>query len=318
MKKDYSIRLMNEAGSGDGGGGAGVTDSSPASVSPSDSGGTALGGGASVSAASSEPAQPSVSIPENWKDALPEDLRGDPSLGPINNLEALAKSYIHSQKMIGRGKMSVPDEHATEDDWNQVYRQLGLPEKFEDYQFEEPEEHQFEDGFLTKLKEVGFKNGILPKQMKGLVDWYNDANNQALKNMEEQQRVQQQESMQKLKQEWGQAFDQRLRMAQAAIKATNMSEEVNDWLNATGLGDDPMMLKLIGAFGQMLKEDGLVGEFGDQVKSPKELESRVEELQQSKAYMDAAHPNHKKVIKELQVLFQEMHPTKSQSQGLLT
>jgi hypothetical protein len=139
-----------------------------------------------------------------------------------------------------------------------------------------------------------------------------------LKSHEGQLQAARSEALQKLKSEWGQAFDQRVNLAKAAIRATEGSEEVFDWLNESGLGDDPRMIKLLSAMGQMLKEDNLVGDFGEQVAGPKEIQSRIEELQQSPAYMDRGHVNHGKVIKELEGLFQQMHPKKVQQQGLLT
>src|SRR5687767_2069903 len=58
------------------------------------------------------PAPIKIEIPKNWKEALPEDLRNDPNMGPILDLESLTKSFIHSQKMIGRDKIPVPDKFA--------------------------------------------------------------------------------------------------------------------------------------------------------------------------------------------------------------
>jgi hypothetical protein len=310
-------RRQDEAGDagGDGGG-------APAPAPAGDAGGTTLGGAAAPAvlegAAPAAPAASTVTIPDNWKEALSEEFRNDPSMGAINNLESLAKSYIHSQKMIGKGKMSVPDQHASDSDWRQVFTQLGLPEKLDDYSFEVPETAQFEDGFVTELKKTAHELGILPRQMDGFVKWYSDANNEAIKTHEAQTKVQQQENMNALKQEWGQAFDQNINLAKSALKAADLGDQVYDWLNASGMGDDPNMIKILSTLGQMLKEDNLIGDFGETVAAPKELQSRVQELQQSPAYMDRSHPNHKAVLKEMEGIYQQLHPQKKDNLSQLT
>jgi hypothetical protein len=38
---------------------------------------------------------------QNWRDTLPEELKNDPTLQNLNDVESLAKTVIHQQKMIG-------------------------------------------------------------------------------------------------------------------------------------------------------------------------------------------------------------------------
>ena len=50
-------------------------------------------------------------------------------------MEDLLKSYKHAQKLVGADKIPVPNKHATEEDWNEVFKRLGAPDKPEDYKY---------------------------------------------------------------------------------------------------------------------------------------------------------------------------------------
>ena len=52
----------------------------------------------------------------DWKASLSDDLKADKSLENIKDIESLAKSYVHAQKMVGGDKIPVPNKFATEDD----------------------------------------------------------------------------------------------------------------------------------------------------------------------------------------------------------
>ena len=63
----------------------------------------------------------------NFKDLIPENFREEKSLENFNNMEDFVKSYLHAQKLVGADKIPVPNKHATEEDWNEVFKRLGAP-----------------------------------------------------------------------------------------------------------------------------------------------------------------------------------------------
>jgi hypothetical protein len=65
---------------------------------------------------------------ENWRDGLPEGIRGEHCLDNIKNISALANSYVHAQKAIGANKVALPNENSTEEDWTAFYKACGRPE----------------------------------------------------------------------------------------------------------------------------------------------------------------------------------------------
>ena len=53
----------------------------------------------------------------DWRDSIPEEIRGHSSLEHINDIGALAKSYVHAQQMVGADKVALPGKSATADEW---------------------------------------------------------------------------------------------------------------------------------------------------------------------------------------------------------
>lgn len=100
---------------------------------------------------------------ENWKDSLPEELRNEPCLDNVKNFATLTKSYVNSQKMIGKNKIAIPGENATEEERNAFYSALGRPATANDYKHDNvklPEGIELDENAVSKFKEFAFKNGI--------------------------------------------------------------------------------------------------------------------------------------------------------------
>ena len=84
----------------------------------------------------------------DWKASLAEEIRADKSLAPIKDINSLAKSYIHAQKLVGVEKIPLPNKHATEEDWNVVYDKLGRPKSPEEYKYNISKDANIDEGAL--------------------------------------------------------------------------------------------------------------------------------------------------------------------------
>ena len=58
----------------------------------------------------------------NFKDLIPEGFKEEKALDNFNNMEDFVKSYLHAQKLVGADKIPVPNKHATDEDWNEVFK----------------------------------------------------------------------------------------------------------------------------------------------------------------------------------------------------
>jgi hypothetical protein len=254
-----------------------------------------------------------VTFPENWKHGLDASLRDDPSLGPVNDIPTLVKNYINAQKMIGKNKITVPDQHATDADWRNVFHKLGMPGKIEEYQFDVPKNASFDDGFLTEFKKVAYESNILPNQVQKLLGWYNDANNKALQGFDQKIQNQKQVALQELKQQWGEAYQQKVAMAHEAIKLSGLGDQIFSWLDQSMMGDDPNMIKLLAALGEKFKEDGLVGDGAPNTVTKSSLEGQLSEIMVNfeHPYYNKRHPNHEAAVRQVDQIHQLMHGSQS-------
>ena len=52
----------------------------------------------------------------DWRASLSDDIRNDPSLASIQDVNGLAKSFIHGQRMVGADKVVIPKDDASPDE----------------------------------------------------------------------------------------------------------------------------------------------------------------------------------------------------------
>ena len=106
------------------------------------------------------------SVAEDWRSGIPEEIRGHKSLEHIQDVGALAKSYVNAQSMIGADKIAIPGKHATDEDWGEVYRRLGRPDSPEGYELtnELPEGAEASDDLLSWFKGAAHDAGLTPQQ----------------------------------------------------------------------------------------------------------------------------------------------------------
>lgn len=281
-------------------------------------GGTADNAAGAASSADSSAANASDSVSSgkvfDWteiKQALPDDLRSDSSLSTINSIEGLVKGYVHSQKAMGN-KVSIPDKHATEEDWQQFARKLGVPEKAEEYDFKRPDGVEVEEEFVKGLREVGHKAGILPHQMEKVFGQYVDWVGKFSKEQETSMQAQHEQDVAALKQEWGEAFDDKKKAANVAFKELLPDEGLRERLIKDGLASHPAVVRILANAAKMFSEDTFVGHAEGKLGglTPKEALEKAQQIQgdDQHPYRIPGHPNHKAAQEEVANLYKIAYP----------
>lgn len=250
-------------------------------------------------------------LPQNWHSLLPDDLKGEKSLELIRDLPSLAKSYVHAQKNFGADKIAIPDKFATEEDWQKVYQRLGLPKDLKEYSIEPSKEMGFEGQDLEDLKAAAHKMGIMPKQLQGVLNWYEGYAKKAIQSTEAELANETKVQTEELKKEWGQAYDKKVAEAQFVIK-TLKDDNLAKFLEDTGMGNHPQMIKVFQKLGEMMGEAKISGQkesvssFGS-VKSPAEAKIAYGKIisDSQHPYNQAKHPNHDAAVIEVQELFKQ-------------
>jgi len=291
-KKEFLRSALGEGGSDGAGSSAGESNS-----------------GNQPSGDSGAPAPQGVVIPDNWKDALSEDFRNDKNMEHIKSVEDMAKSYINAQKHFGKDKIVVPGEYATEEDWNNIYNKLGRPETADGYEVALSEGSKLSEDALGSLKAKAHELGILPSQLKGLVSFQEEMAISSEKSIMESIENKQNEAINTLKTEWGAEYDKRLSAAANMVKEFG-GEELQKYLNETGYGNDPMLVKTFYKIAQGMGEGRFEGdsEANGSGYTPDAAQRKILELQSHEAFGDKNHPMHEQIMKDRSALFPLAYP----------
>lgn len=275
--------------------------------------GNMLGGGAQQP--KTVVANPTVNGSEgsekSWRDTLPEDLRNDPGLSTVSDVGALAKMYVNSQKLIGKDKVVIPDQHATDDDWNAFYKKVGLPESPDKYDVKGPQNAKWvEAEAIAELKPLAHKLGIMPKQLEGILEWYEGRADKQMGSLTEQEKLASKQHVENLKKEFGNAFETKLSYATRVLEEHNVPG-IEDLMADPKFGNNPVLTKLLVNLGEKLyKEadlkDGGGGKFA---LSPSEAQEKFSSILMNNdhPYHNADHPGHESAVKEMEQLSQAIH-----------
>ena len=245
----------------------------------------------------------------DWKASLSDEMRAEKSLENIKDIESLAKSFVHAQKLVGADKIPVPNKYATEDDWNAVYKKLGRPEKPDGYKFDVGEDKTIEAEALNTFAEHSHKLGLLPTQAQGMVKFYQDMIAQQRQNADAVAEAARNDGATALKQEWGQAYPQKVESAKALVQTYFpkgiMSLNLED---GTKIGDHPEVIKAFATIAGKMGEDKIETASGPTYLTPKEIDKEIGNLTQpGSAYFDKNHPNHNAVVQEVLELRQKKY-----------
>ena len=242
-----------------------------------------------------------AAVETNFKDLIPESFKEDKSLNNFNNMEDLLKSYKHAQSLVGADKIPVPNKHATEEDWNEVFKRLGAPEKPEDYKYDFKDQ-EMDSQQVSEFNKTAHKLGLLPKQAEGLIKYYNELNGNIAETQEEQAAQSQLATETELKKEFGPQFSKRLDQAKKlAVNSLGSDFLENTFLkDGSRLGDNLNVIKAFSQLADKLSEDEIIKGDGSEYMTAKDLEKEINELtQEGSAYWSKTHPNHNKAVQEV-------------------
>lgn len=236
---------------------------------------------------------------EKWYAGIDESLHS--SIESFEDVGALAKSYAETKKMVG-DSIRVPGEDAgeeaikafnqkimdkapglmlkpnlTEDgDNSEYYKMLGRPDDQKDYAAEAPDGTKMSDESLTAIKEASHKAGLSSAQYKQIVEaLYADEAKGA-----ETKQTSLDNSIDDLKKEWGNAYDDKL------TKAVSLSKKFfGDVFDAETIPPEfaKGMDKLLSQMGkEAVNQDD---DIKDGVMTPTDAKAKIAEI-----YANPKHP----------------------------
>jgi len=301
----------------DGGGAGGGSFIAPASGGSPATGAPASGSPAPAAATqpgspgAASPAQdPAQSTPSDWKSSLPKELQGDATLSKFTSAEALARSYIDAQKLIGVEKIAKPSASTTPEQWEDIYKKLGRPDTPDKYEIKYKEGTDIDAEFTKAFVVHSHKAGILPQQAQALADWFGEQNIIAQQSAKEEGQKRFQAGAKDLQDTFGKSLDLELARANKVLKEQGGADFLAH-IQELGLQGDAKFFKFLAKIGgQMYAEHKFVdGQGQPNGMGPQELDKKIVELQADAAYFDKTHARHKILTQEVEELYKLRYPS---------
>lgn len=243
--------------------------------------------------------------------SLPETMRTNPTISKFHSAEAMGNAYIALQQKMGGNAdtlVRLPEPGGSMD---AVYNQLGRPETVEGYTKQEFKQEHFhvDEGMIGNINTLSHNLGLSDKQNTGLLQGYADLESARIDAALKVQEESTAKSVESLKSEWGDDYEKNMEMVRR-VMGTFGNEEVTKAVDASGLGSDPGLVKMLALIGSKFSETtthlGEVGVFGGDPAS--EIEALNSNKEHQEALKDADHLGHAAALLKQKQLFERLHP----------
>ena len=260
--------------------------------------------GAAEGGAATPAATPAVALSsENWRDFVSEDLRGNDSLSKFTSLDGLAKSYLNAESMIPKDKMVIP---TTDDEWQDTFGKLGRPDTADDYKIDYGKGNDGSNELSVGFREAAYIAGLSQTQVEQIFNWYGEATEKATQDNDSKFESDKTNAEESLKKEWGEKFDANVELAKRVIGEFG-DEDFSEFLENSGLGNNPSMVKFLHSIGSVSGEDNFEQGDSSQAQSPDQIREEINIVMASPAYTNKIDPSHDGAVKKAQDLFNRLH-----------
>lgn len=251
----------------------------------------------------------------DWRESIPEDLRSDPSLADVSSVAELAKMTVHAQRMIGADKVVLPGRDAPQEVIDEFYNKLGRPDTPDGY--EVPTENMpnlpYDEDVQREFFKEAHRIGLNKQQAAAITRWQADRVQTMMEESGQANEEAYQNATDTMRKEFGKAFDEKMDMAKSAARQFG-GDELMDFLDKTGLGNAPAVIRAFANIGKAVANDEIIGGGGRQgfIMSPSEAKSQIASLKRDpnfmKAYTDTSSAGHIDAVQEMGKLFETAHP----------
>lgn len=264
------MRIYYDGAGGDGGGGGG--GGSSGTLLNGEGGGSGTDQGNGGEGPKGGPAD--FKLPDNWdyRSVLPPELKESPSAKKYANIVELVRGADNAQQLIGKDPSNLVEIPPNMDAKGRsaILARLGLPQKIDDYKVAAPKE----GGESMKLDHPNFKAltakahelGILPDQFQSMVEAFGSLTAKGHQDMANAEIARNADNVKALKNEWGEAFDDKVAKANFAVEKLGGDkagiDALRESINRAGMGTDGPLLKALSKVGEMLGEDETGGQGG--------------------------------------------------------
>ncbi len=257
-----------------------------------------------VSSMASETAAPVSPGESRWTDGLGDGLRDYAAGKGWRDADALVESYRHLERKIGERGLPVPSADAGEAAWERFYSAAGRPERAEDYTFAMPEglpdDFAYSEEMAGLMRGWAHEAGLNPRQAQKLHDSYVGHLAEWSRGYRADQERRRAAAETELRADWGGAYRRNRELAGRAVDAFG-GAPLKDALKAMGLKDDPRLLRAFARAGELIAEDGLVGEGANRAAGRLGARAEIERLSGDGDFLarltDRDRPGHEDAVR---------------------
>ena len=241
---------------------------------------------------------------QDWRSSLPDELKNDATLQNFKDIESLAKTVVHQQKVLG-SRIPIPK---TDEEKTELYSKLGRPETSEQYQINIPDTHKtyFQDENVTQFKNVAHQIGLNNDQVNALIDYQMSTIDNDKSQEPSRMAVERDNTENALKKEWGYEYDKNIRAAQRAVDVYG-DDEIKQ-LMTTEAGNHPAVIKMFARLGSEVTEDMAKNTQNNTLAvSPLDAQSEIDSIYSNPthAYHNATHKDHKNAVEYMKQLHEK-------------
>jgi len=243
---------------------------------------------------------------EGWKDKyVPENLRGEEIFNRTKSMQGAMSMLSNFDKMKGADTMTKPSDKYTDDDWDAYHKAGGWTG--EDAKFERPEdmpEEVWSDERATKFAGLFNQLRLNPTQISGIMEAYNADVMQEVTDYNNNSETYTAQLKADLLSEWGNAYTQKEHLANFAIeKGTKGDADFKDRI-LQKFGNDPDFIKYNANIGGDFSGSGQAPNI-NQAPTPKDIDAQIQVINNSDAFSQPLHPEHKQTMATLARLYKE-------------
>jgi len=277
------------------------------------------GGGAPADAQGTAPAQydfktmlgDAGEFSENWRDGLPESIRGEKCLENVKSIGGLVNSYVHAQHAIGANKVALPNENSTEEDWAAFYKACGRPETEKEYTTDGvklPDGVKLDDEAVNKFRTFAFKNGYSQKMFTAALAYDVERVQQQAAAHAAEVEAEYNDTLAKLKADEA-SGDLRKKFGNDFATMNAVITQCNKAMNTFGLTEvaakagllnNYVFISAMAAIGSKMSESRIKGEDGG-IQTTPNPQSRLNEIMNNldDPYYKREHPAHEARVQEV-------------------
>lgn len=228
-------------------------------------------------------------IPE-WREILPEDLRGAKEFDGIDGVEAMARKFVAQTRAAGGDFVPATEEQAVE-----YFKRAGAPDTVDGYDrlADIPEDNAEMRALETTLLNGALTAHLTKNQYAQMRDSLIDSWKKEYAAQEAEEQARRSTAAKALRDEFGSAFQSKMADFAYVVELAGLKE----WSEKNGAANDPAFIRAMLALGDKYIEpagapigSGHVGTEG--------LKAEINALMASPAYMDKNHPQHNDVVNQ--------------------